>query len=184
MNPPRILVACIGNIFMGDDAFGVEVARRLAPLHWPPGVHVEDFGIRGIDLAYSLLGGYEAAVFVDAVQRGQPPGTLHVIEPDLAELNSARRTSIDAHTMDPATVLRSAAAMGPIPPRILLVGCEPGPLPGEDEMQMELSPPVAAALDEAVRLVQEIVAKIIAGPRTQHIESTKEMSSCFAKSVQ
>jgi hydrogenase maturation protease len=182
MTVPRILIACIGNIFLGDDAFGVEVARRLLPMAWPPGVHVEDFGIRGVDLAYSLLDNYDVVIFVDTVQRGEPPGTLYVIEPELANLNPAG-AAIDAHTMDPATVLRSAVSMGADPGRVLLVGCEPGPLPPDDQMQMDLSPPVAAAVNEAVSLVRDLAAKILAG-NLPSAEANKELSSCSEKSLE
>ena len=177
MTSPRILIACIGNIFLGDDAFGVEVARRLVGMAWPAGVHVEDFGIRGIDLAYSLLDEkYDVTIFVDAVQRGQPPGTLYVIEPDLAEMTSQNcQSTIDTHTMDPANVLRSAASMGAQLGRILLVGCEPGPLPPDDQMQLELSEPVNAAVTEAVPLIRELVAKIFA-EHLSDVEAIKEMS--------
>src|SRR5579884_4296763 len=83
----RILIACIGNIFLGDDGFGVEVARRLMHRQYPEGVQVRDFGIRGIDLAYAMLEDYDSLVLVDAVPRGSPPGTLYLIEPDLTGMN-------------------------------------------------------------------------------------------------
>src|SRR2546428_8240900 len=82
MTQPRLLVAGVGNIFLGDDAFGVEVAQRLLRRPQPEGVRVVDFGIRGLDLTYALLDGCDVAVLIDAVPRGQPPGTLYVIEPD------------------------------------------------------------------------------------------------------
>src|ERR1700736_5676334 len=82
MTQPRILIACVGNIFLGDDAFGVEVARRLAYHPLPPGVRVIDFGIRGLDLTYALLDGCEGPILVDAAPRGEAPGTLSVIQPD------------------------------------------------------------------------------------------------------
>ena len=79
-----VLVAGIGNIFLADDGFGVEVAQRLRRPALPDGVRVEDFGIRGVHLAYELLDGYDALVLVDAVPMGEPPGTVAVIEPELA----------------------------------------------------------------------------------------------------
>src|SRR5437870_2595644 len=85
--PPRILVAGIGNIFLGDDAFGCEVVQRLAARAWPASVRVVDFGIRGFDLAYALMDGYDVTIFVDATPRADAPGTLYTIEPDLSELN-------------------------------------------------------------------------------------------------
>src|SRR6202050_5983050 len=161
---PRILVAGIGNIFLGDDAFGVEVARRLAGRKVPDAVRVADFGIRGFDLAYALQDGYETTILVDACPHGQAPGTLYVIEPDLKELDEpatagqAPQAAIEAHAMNPVSVLRRAGAMNIELKNILLVGCEPETLGGE-EGQMGLSAPVEAAIDEAVKLVRTLIDK-------------------------
>lgn len=168
MSSQRILIACIGNIFLGDDGFGVEVAHRL--LHrehklYPPSVVVVDFGIRGIDLAYSLLDGYDTLVLVDAIPRGRPPGTLYLIEPDLASEKNmqASRTTVDAHGMDLVKVLAFARTLGTIPPRILLVGCEPiHHLSGEvTEMQMGLSEPVQAAVDKAISFIDQLIEDLL-----------------------
>jgi hydrogenase maturation protease len=145
-------VACIGNVFLGDDGFGVEVAERLAAAGPREGVHVEDYGIRGMDLAYALAG-YEAAILVDAVPRGQAPGTLYVIEPELDGV----RTGLDAHGMDPEKVLALARELGPLP-RVLIVGCEPA----SHEEMTELSEPVRAAVGEAARLVESLVEEMMA----------------------
>ena len=155
----RVLVAGIGNIFMGDDAFGVEVARRLAERELPAGVEVGDFGIRGIDLMYALGEGYDAAVFVDAVPRGEPPGTLSVIEPDPEDGGA----TIDAHGMDPVKVLALARQVGSAPERILIVGCEPAVrMTGdEDELVGELSEPVRAAIEAGVELVETVVGELL-----------------------
>ena len=91
--PARILIAGIGNIFLGDDAFGVEVARRLVRRRLPDGVRVVDFGIRGLDLTYALLDGYEAVILVDAAPRGGPPGTLYVLEPPAGRSRRAEATA-------------------------------------------------------------------------------------------
>jgi hydrogenase maturation protease len=157
----RVLVAGIGNIFMADDAFGVEVARRLAEREQPPGVEVADFGIRGMDLMYALGEGYDAAVFVDAVPRGEPPGTLSVIEPEVVDGEGA--VALDAHGMDPVKVLALARQVGEVPERILIVGCEPAVrMTGEeDEVVGELSEPVRAAIDDAVKLVESVVAEMM-----------------------
>ena len=159
----RVLVAGIGNIFMGDDAFGVEVARRLAERPLPAGVEVGDFGIRGIDLMYALGEGYDAAVFVDAVPRGEPPGTLSVIEPELGE----GEATIDAHGMDPVKVLSLARQVGSVPERILVVGCEPAVRMTGDEEEVvgELSEPVRAAIDDAVGLVESVIRELTEGGR-------------------
>jgi hydrogenase maturation protease len=153
----RILVAGIGNIFLGDDGFGVEVVRRLAGRELPEGVEVVDFGIRGLDLAYALQEEYELVVFVDATPRGQEPGTVYLIEPEIEEDGEM---SLDTHGMDPVKVIKLSRALGARPTRTLVVGCEPQVVvSGEDydDMLMELSEPVRAAVGEAVRLVESLV---------------------------
>jgi hydrogenase maturation protease len=159
---PTILVAGIGNIFLGDDGFGVEVVRRLASLKLPETVCVADFGIRGFDLACALQDGYETTILVDACPHGEAPGTLYVVEPDLKKLDdpSAPQPAIEAHAMNPATVLRSARAMNIEVKNVLVVGCEPETLGGE-EGQMGLSAPVEAAVDKAVKLVESVINKIL-----------------------
>jgi hydrogenase maturation protease len=161
---PSILVAGIGNIFLGDDAFGVEVARRMAGLELPASVRVADFGIRGFDLAYAMQDGYETTILVDACPHGEAPGTLYVIEPDLKALDSpdAPAATVEAHAMNPMNVLRMAKAMNIEVKNVLLVGCEPETLGGE-EGQMGLSAPVEASVDEAVKLVESLVNRILKG---------------------
>jgi hydrogenase maturation protease len=161
---PAILVAGIGNIFLGDDGFGVEVVRRMAGRNLPAGVRVSDFGIRGFDLAYALQDGYETTILVDACPHGQPPGTLYVIEPDLKALDDpdAPQAMVEAHAMNPMSVLRMARAMNIELKNVLLVGCEPETLGGE-EGQMGLSAPVEAAVDDAVKLVDSLVNRILSG---------------------
>jgi hydrogenase maturation protease len=162
MTKARILIAGIGNIFLGDDAFGSEVARRLALRELPPEVLVIDFGIRGFDLAYALMDGYEVTILVDATPRGEAPGTLYTIEPDLKELEEidAQGMMVETHGMNPLKVLSMVKSMGGEFKRILLVGCEPAPLESEDGY-MGLSAPVAAAVEEAVSLVSSLVTKIL-----------------------
>ena len=155
---PRLLVAGIGNIFLGDDAFGVEVVKRMAARRFPRGVRVADFGIRGLDLVYALQDGYDISILVDACPHGEAPGTLYVIEPDLDALDVRTSGTIDAHTMNPMNVLRMAKAMNVPLRRILVVGCEPVALGGE-EGYMGLSGPVAAAVDEAVALIESLIDK-------------------------
>lgn len=156
---PRVLVAGIGNIFLGDDAFGVEVIRRLAN-KLPETLRVEDFGIRGFDLAYALMDDYEAVILVDAILRNGPPGTLYTIEPDLKCLESSG-SSFEAHSLDPVKVLAFAQSMGAKLNQVLVVGCEPASLGDEDGGHMGLSPVVAQALDEAVAMVQALVSRIL-----------------------
>ena len=165
-SPKRVLVACIGNIFMGDDGFGVEVAQYLQRQRtYPQGVHVVDFGIRGVELAYSLLDPYDELVLVDAIQRGKAPGTVTLIEPDLTKFNAsrgaeARQVGLDTHSMDPVKVLAFAQTLGAQPVHTLLVGCEPAVLGGGgeyEEMQMGLSTPVQAAVADAVQMIDTLI---------------------------
>jgi hydrogenase maturation protease len=167
-----ILIAGIGNIFLGDDGFGCEVTARLARRAWPEGVSVVDFGIRGLDLAYALSDGYDAAILIDAVPRGGEPGMIYIIEPDLCELNEPCAPEegqlpmlVDAHAMNPVNVLSLVKSLGGELGRILLVGCEPSTL-GPEEGQMGLSEPVAAAVDEAVSVVESLVSELLEGRRT------------------
>jgi len=165
MTPQRILVAGIGNIFLGDDGFGVAVAQRLARHALPEGVQVVDFGIRGIDLAYALLDGYDATIMVDATARGEAPGTLYVIEPQLDALSEVGSPAIDTHGMDPVKVLRMVKALGGNESgalnRLLVVGCEPETL-GPEEGQMGLSATVEGAVDEAIPLIESLIERIVA----------------------
>ncbi|MEA2227940.1 MAG: hydrogenase maturation protease [Solirubrobacteraceae bacterium] len=162
--PPatRILVAGIGNVFLGDDGFGVALADRLARRTLPPGVDVVDYGIRGMDLAYALHDGWEVVLLLDATPRGQAPGTLYVIEPDTDD----GEVGIDAHGMDPLKVLALARALGGPLPRILVVGCEPRTVMSGDEEDIvaEISEPVRAALDEGVRLVESLLEDLTTSP--------------------
>lgn len=158
--PPRILVAGIGNIFLGDDGFGGEVAKRLSAREFPAEVRVVDFGIRGFDLAYALQDGYETTILVDAYPHGQAPGTVYLVEPDLRKLDETPQSVVETHGMNPMNVLRMVAAMNGGLKKILLVGCEPGTFGGE-EGQMGLSPPVEAAVDEVVKLVTSLVDKLL-----------------------
>jgi len=159
----RILVAGVGNIFMGDDAFGVEVARRLARRSLADGVRVVDFGIRGIDLAYALVDGYDAVILVDTARLGAPPGTVRVVAPQLHsdEPQAPECLLVEPHDLDPAKVLRLAAALGNICQRILLVACEPATFGNEDADAMGLSPAVAAAVDEAMAVVERLIGEML-----------------------
>ena len=152
---PRVLVAGIGNVFLGDDGFGVRLAERLAAEGLPEGVQVRDFGIRGLDLSFAMQDGYDAVVMLDATPRGQAPGTLYVIEVDPDE----GEPSVDAHGMDPLAVIALVRACGQTPPPTLVVGCEPGATvdPAAEEIVDVLSAPVQAALGPAVALVRSLL---------------------------
>jgi hydrogenase maturation protease len=154
------LVAGVGNIFLGDDGFGVEVVRRLAGRGLPEGVEVVDFGIRGMDLAYALQDDYEVVIFVDATPRGEKPGTVYLLEPEIEEDGEV---TLDTHGMDPVKVIKLSRALDARPTRTFVVGCEPQKVvSGEDydDMLMELSEPVRAAVEEAVKLVESLVEEI------------------------
>jgi hydrogenase maturation protease len=158
MSAPRILIACIGNIFLGDDGFGTEVARRLAmgrPL--PDGVVLRDFGIRGLDLTYALLEPHDLVILVDACPRGGEPGTVYLVEPD--PITDGGRATLDVHAMNPMTVLRAVHSMGGTPGRILIVGCEPAEIGSDEEGKFGLSDPVLAAVDEAVAMIERLVSE-------------------------
>ena len=161
----RILVAGIGNVFLGDDGFGVALAERLAARPLPPGVAVVDYGIRGMDLAYALGDGWDAVILLDAAPTGQPPGTLSVIEPALHEFAPA----IDAHGMDPVKVLGLARALGGPLPRTLVVACAPAAvMTGEEpDVVAELSPPVLAAVDAGVELVESLLRELTSPDPTE-----------------
>ena len=161
MSRPRILVAGVGNIFLGDDAFGVEVAQALARRELPEGVRVVDFGIRGLDLTYALLDGYDAVILADAAPRGGEPGTLYVIEPEIGGGLGEPAAVPDAHGMDPVKVMRLAAAMGPIPRRVFVVGCEPATAADAEDLATDLSEPVRAAVGEAVGVIESLVRRIL-----------------------
>ncbi|HEY8714936.1 MAG TPA: hydrogenase maturation protease [Candidatus Acidoferrum sp.] len=170
---PAILVAGIGNIFLGDDGFGVEVATRLAEKQFPEGVRIIDFGIRGLDLAYALMDEPETTILIDACPRDAAPGTLYVMEPDLSVFDASGNAAVDAHAMNPLSVLRMAKSMGAPLKRILLLGCEPETL-GPEEGLMGLSEPVEQAVGEAVKLTESLVARIVAGEWPLRVDAVDE----------
>jgi len=159
MSSPRILIACIGNIFLGDDGFGSAVAARLAERSLPEDVLVRDFGIRGIDLTYALRDPYELVILVDACSRGGEAGTVYVIEPDPAE--PVAGPHLDAHDLNPMAVLRAVRSMGGAKGRILVVGCEPGDLGSEEDGKMGLSDAVAGAIDQAIHKIEELISDAV-----------------------
>ena len=154
----RVLVAGVGNVFFGDDGFGPEVAQRL--VHAPPDeVKVEDFGIRGLHLAYELLNGYERAILIDAVPRGDRPGTIYVIEPE----GEVPASTPDAHSMDLGNVFGYLRVLGGAPPPLTIVGCEPETV----EPGMGLSPAVRQALEPALAVVRRLIDEHLAPQRRE-----------------
>jgi hydrogenase maturation protease len=166
---PSILIAGIGNIFLGDDAFGVEVVQAMHHRKLPGSVLVKDFGIRGFDLAYALLDPLDTVILVDAMPRGEAPGTLYTIEPDLKAIThpTSAVLAMDPHSMDPVRVLTLAASMGDITASVLVVGCEPQDFGDELEGRMGLSAPVQASVEEACRMVLELADRILARKAAQ-----------------
>jgi hydrogenase maturation protease len=158
----RLLIAGIGNVFFGDDGFGVEVVRRLAARPQPEGVRVVDFGIRGFDLACALVDGCGGAILIDATRRGGAPGALHVLDLEGVGVEGPAG-GLDAHGLHPAKVLQLARALGEVSPWLRLVGCEPLTFGADEEPVMGLSPPVRAAVDEAVRLVEALARNYLDG---------------------
>jgi hydrogenase maturation protease len=156
----RLLVAGVGNVFRGDDAFGVEVAKYLAGRTWSDQVDVADFGIRGIDLTYALLDRYDAALLIDTFRQGGEPGTLYVVEPEPPGPDVVRDPgdlTLTPHDLDPAKVLRMVRAMEGRCRQILLVGCEPADLGDDWDGKMGLSDAVAEATRAAVGVVDRLV---------------------------
>lgn len=156
----RVLVAGIGNIFMGDDGFGVEVATRLSARSLPEGVKAADFGIRGVHLAYELLEGYDALVLIDAMPLGEPPGTLAAVEPETLKApgpDGAAAAVLDAHSMSPSAVLGFMGLIDAQVERIVIIGCQPATFEG-----LGLSPPVMEAVELAVDLLDEVLNEICA----------------------
>ncbi len=145
-----VLVAGVGNIFLGDDAFGSEVARGLEGNPMPHGIRVVDYGIGGIHLAYDLLDGVDLLVLIDAVEHGKPPGTVSIIEVDPDQVGSA---ALDSHAMDPAAVLANVRRLGGTVPRTLIVACQPS----ECSERIGLSTVVAAAVEPAIDAVTELL---------------------------
>lgn len=150
MSDVRVFVVGVGNIFLGDDGFGVEVATRMRRRPVPDGVRVDDFGIRGVHLAYQLLEGYDLVILVDTVDLKEPPGTIGVLEP---ELSGDGDVLPDAHDLDPVAVMGLLTGLGGSVGRMLVVGCQPSTM----QEQMGLSAPVEAAVDEAIRVVEKLV---------------------------
>ena len=156
----RILVAGIGNIFFGDDAFGCEVASQLRRKPLPEGVRVIDFGIRSYDLAYAIMDGYDATILVDATPQGSAPGTIYLIEPDLKKLDELPDEAVNAHSMNPVRVLQLVRSLGGKPGWLRIVGCEPAVLEAE-EGAMGLSEKVQAAVAPAIEMIETLIRKIL-----------------------
>jgi hydrogenase maturation protease len=154
----RLLVAGVGNELMGDDGFGIAAAERCAKAGLGPDVSIVQSGIAGIGLVQDLMDGYDTVIILDAVDRGSDPGTIHVLElvtPAIESMSDHDRWELltDMHYTIPSRVMILARALGVLPAKSYLVGCQPGDM----ELGHGLSGPVAAAVDEAVARTREIV---------------------------
>jgi hydrogenase maturation protease len=161
----KLLVAGIGNIFLGDDAFGCEVVQQLLKRAWPAEVRIVDYGIRGLDLAYAMLENYATVIFIDATPQGGTPGTLYTMELHLADAGAPSAT-LDPHSMHPLNVLRLVQTLGGTGARILLVGCEPADLGEEGGGKMGLSEPVQAAVYSAIPRIEALIAEFLENRET------------------
>lgn len=156
---PRILVAGMGNVLRLDDGFGVEAAAQLAKSDLPDGVRVVEAGISGISLVQELLTGYDTLILLDAVDRGGDPGTIYVLEPTIDDLGSYEPSArsdflADMHYATPQRVLILAKALGVLPPRVLIVGCQ---VTTCDDLGTELSVPVRAGIQPALATVNRLL---------------------------
>jgi hydrogenase maturation protease len=148
----KLLVAGIGNLFFGDDGFGIEVVRRLRQRNWPASICIDDFGIRGFDLALALTSGWESAILIDSALHGRAPGALSWIKPDWPSAN-ANVSSFNAHTLHPAAVFSLVQHLGGTTTEVIILGCEPAQTGEADGIG--LSAAVENAVNPAVALIEE-----------------------------
>jgi hydrogenase maturation protease len=165
MRIPRILVAGIGNIFLGDDGFGVEVVQRFSRRQVPDNVCVVDFGIRSLDLMHALLHGYDAAILVETIRRGAAPGTVFILNPprpiSVGEIQPSlsHNSLLDSHGIDPSRLVRLISALGGELHQIYILGCEPSPQSAEP-VERQISPPVRRAVVAAIPMIESLICKI------------------------
>jgi hydrogenase maturation protease len=148
----RVLIAGVGNLFLGDDGFGPEVVRRLTQTALPPGVRAVDYGIRGMHLAYDLLDGYDALILVDAVPAREAPGTVTVLE-----VSDLGVDDFDPHGMNPVAVLSSVRRLGGTLPPTYLVGCAAA----DADDGIGLSAPVEAAVPVALGTIHALLKQVV-----------------------
>ena len=153
MSTEKTLIAGFGNLLRGDDGFGVEVVNRLGASALPAHAQTMDVGIGGMHFVLRLMEGFEVVIVVDAVQHGQPPGTLYVFTPAEVDLGLDSGERIDPHFAEPARSLKFAKALGVLPGRVTVVGCEPESC----HLGQCLSLPVSVAVDRAVQTIRDMV---------------------------
>ena len=165
-----ILIAGIGNIFFGDDAFGCEVAQQLISEPLPDGVRAYDYGIRSYDLAYAMLEPNDAVILIDAVPRGEEAGTVFLLELDINKLDNAGIESVNAHTMNPVAVMQLVRSLGGSPRKLYLIGCEPAVLETEE---LGLSEKVRSAVPLALDMIRELISKLLHENENTHTHGTR-----------
>ena len=165
-----ILIAGIGNIFFGDDAFGCEVAQQLIREPLPDGVRAFDYGIRSYDLAYAMLEPNDAVILIDAVPRGEVAGTVFLLELDINKLDNAGIESVNAHTMNPVAVMQLVRSLGGSPRKLYLIGCEPAVLETEE---LGLSEKVRSAVPLALDMIRELISKLLHENENTHTHGTR-----------
>ena len=160
----RIAVAGFGNVLLGDDGFGVEVIKRLRNFPLPAEVETLDIGIGGLELVLKLMDGFNEMIVVDAVRRGNAPGTLYLFPPGEADLYCRPEERIDPHLAEPTGSMRMALKLGILPKKIVVVGCEPESC----ALRLGLSRPVRAAVEDAVEKIRDIIGRTLNNNRTSH----------------
>jgi len=159
---PRVLVAGIGNVFLRDDGFGAEVARRMHARTLREGVYVFEFGTGGLDLVHELMRGYDALILVDVSRRGEAPGTLYVIEPSPADVHAGEGAAMDPHAVDPETVLRYVKSVSGWPSKVFIIACEPAEI---GDVGRGSSAVVERSVEGAIELVADAIAELDLGAR-------------------
>jgi hydrogenase maturation protease len=167
----KILVAGVGNIFLGDDAFGVEMVQRLRAVALPPEVTLADFGIRSFDLAYAMADGYDVIILLDATSRGDSPGTVSLIEPEVEGFGDVG-PPLDAHSTNPQRALQIASSLGSQLGRLYLIGCEPAILETEDG-RIGLSEQVEAAIPNAIQMLLTLLQELLSTNRSTEFASVE-----------
>jgi hydrogenase maturation protease len=162
----RVLIACVGNILRGDDGFGVIVAEELARRSLPTGVDLIETGIGGMSIVQQLMDGYDAMIVIDAVDRGAAPGTVFVLDPQVADPNTLspeewRQQFSNLHLAEPSRILLLARAAGVLPSRVILVGCQPERI---DEYEPTLTATVQSAVPVAAARALELATSMLASP--------------------
>jgi hydrogenase maturation protease len=165
----KILVAGVANIFLGDDAFGVEMIQRLRATALPPEVTLADFGIRSFDLAYAMADGYDVIILLDAISRGQAPGTVSLVQPEVDGFGNVGQP-LDAHSTNPVHALQLASSLGGQLGRLYLIGCEPAELETEDG-RLGLSEQVEAAVPNAIQMLLTLLHELLGAKQIPELAS-------------